>query len=533
MHEDIWGDPTRYRYAAAPRTGLSLPLDDSLERAIQEAAEASGSEDQVEFLMVEGQRLTDLRPLARLRGLRELVVHSPVLKDLGPLALLPTLRRLSVTAPVSDLGPLSALTSLTHLDLEQTMVTDLAPLASLAKLRDLSVTQGPLADLGPLRRLGLMRLYVYRTQVTDLTPLADAPLLWVLGINDCPVTDVSVLTQLPSLTHVLMRRTRVKDLGDLPTRAPHITFEGYDEKSPEPTVTPDTPGDPIDPIDPAELLARYRAAEDKERYRLGLRLLGSRDAVAIEALIRELLSDSDRFTMRGLLLDGGHGSIPFPANPWGIPADADLDAAIGHIWAPLADHLPTFLDILRHETLALGLLTDQDGQPSLAYVFVGWNPLPGRVRLDDLSHWREDEGALRIVHGGAPRTDIDPYLVVPVLGGPVPTPLRELWAVHRFLGDGFQAQYDDRLTTNLGAFCSRNLPGFAERNNGAQPDRFVLFASQDYYNAVLDLDILDQAGNPTITTWIDWEIGARQQFWDWFDAELPDTALLGLRREAR
>ncbi|MEU5646164.1 hypothetical protein [Streptomyces milbemycinicus] len=151
----------------------------------------------------------------------------------------------------------------------------------------------------------------------------------------------------------------------------------------------------------------------------------------------------------------------------------------------------------------------------------GWPrsaPLPGRVRLDDLSHWREDEGALRIVHGGAPRTDIDPYMVVPVLGGPVPTPLRELWAVHRFLGDGFQAQYDDRLTTNLGAFCSRNLPGFAERNNGAQPDRFVLFASQDYYNAVLDLDILDQAGNPTITTWIDWEIGARQQFWDWFDA---------------
>ncbi|WP_171166960.1 leucine-rich repeat domain-containing protein [Streptomyces sp. I05A-00742] len=526
MREDIWGDPTRYRYATAPRTGLSLPPRGSLERAIQEAAEAAGGEDRIEHLMVEGQRLRDLRPLARLPGLRELDVRSPVLTDLGPLAALPMLRRLSVTAPVSDLRPLSALAALGSLSLERTMVTDLAPLTLLAQLRDLSVTEGPLADLGPLRGLGLMRLYVHRTQVTDLTPLADAPLLWVLGINDCAATDVSVLARLPCLIQVLMHRTRVEDLGDLPTRAPHITFEGFGEKSSGRCGARNAPTGPMDPV---ELLARYRAAEGEERGGLGLRLLGSRDAVGIEALIREQLEGyGGTFTMRGLLLEGGHGNVPFPANPWGIPADAGLDAAIGHIWAPLADRLPSFLDTLRRATLALGLLTDQDGRPSLAYLFVGWNPLPGRMRLDDLSDWREDEGALRIMHGGAPRTRVDPDAAVPVLGGPVPTPLRELWAVHRSLGDGFQALYDDRLDTNLGAFCSHDVPEFAARNNGADPDRFVLFASRDHYNAVLDLDTLDQAGNPTIATWTDWEIGARQQFWDWFDAEMPDDILLGL-----
>ncbi|NUU20142.1 MAG: hypothetical protein HOV68_01310 [Streptomycetaceae bacterium] len=526
MQDDIWGDPTRYRYATAPRTGVSLPPDDSLERAIRDAARVEGGEDRVEFLMVEGQRLTDLRPLARLTGLRELVVRSPVLTDLGPLTALPSLRRLSVTAPVSDLTPLSALVDLTDLGLTDTQVTDLAPLAPLTWLRDLSVTGGPLADLGPLCGLRLMRLYVYRTQVADLTPLADAPLLWVLGINDCPVTDVSVLARLPGLTHVLMRRTRVQDLGDLRTRAPHITFEGFGEPSPRRTPPPDAP------IDPAGLPARYQAAEGQERYGLGLRLLGSRDASAIEALLHEQMSGyGETFTMRGLLLDGGRGDIAFPANPWGIPGEADLDTAITHVWAPLADRLPSFLATLRQETLALALLTDADDRPSLAYVFVGWNPLKGPVRLDDLADWQEDEGAIRIVHGGAPRTDIDPSAVIPVLGGPVPTPLRELWAVHSTLGDGFQAQYDDRLTTNLGTFCSGNLPLFAKRTDGASPDRFVLFAGQDYYTAVLDLDTLDPAGNPTVTTWIDWELGPSRQFWDWFDAEMPDTPLLALRRE--
>ncbi|WUH98924.1 hypothetical protein OHR68_36340 [Spirillospora sp. NBC_00431] len=53
------------------------------------------------------------------------------------------------------------------------------------------------------------------------------------------------------------------------------------------------------------------------------------------------------------------------------------------------------------------------------------------------------------------------------------------------------------------------------------PDRFVHSAGRaNYDDYVLDLDVLDAAGNPTVATWAfkEWVVSDHKQFWDWLDS---------------
>ncbi|NUS83272.1 MAG: hypothetical protein HOY75_11135 [Streptomyces sp.] len=543
------GNPARYAYARAPRHDVSLPPERSVEWAIRSKTGVSNGPIPREALeAVDGLSLTlhrpaDLTPLGQLHNLRWLSVHSSVSVDLVALAsvLRPAraLQDLSIDAPVRDITPLARLTQLRNLRLEHTHVTDIAPLADLTRLSDLSVCDGPLSDLTPLSGLCLTRLYVYRTRVSDLSPLSGMATLEVLGLVGCPVRDLTVVTTLPALHFVNLRRTPITDLGDLPEQAPGVTFEGVgthtpDEPCPENTTSPFTRRDaqatPVSDVVAADLRAAFHAAGDDyaRRGQVERAMLAGRRL----DLVQEIISsgpDRGHSTVVGLLLCGGVGDIPFPDNPWGIPPGAGLTEALTRVWAPVAGFAPRFVTTVHDRTLGLTLLIDENGTPALGYLT--WKHDNNRSeRLadipDSLDRFADpaQDYYLSVVVGSAPHV-ADPTAVVPLLAGPIPRPIRDIWAIHHSLDNGWELMGGGLDCNTLEFFADDSWRAVAERLDGFPPDRFVhAVGSANYDTYVLDLDMLDSGGNPTVAHWAfkEWQLDDHKQYWEWLDSTGTD-----------
>ena len=106
-------------------------------------------------LSIEGNSITDLRPLYRL-NLRELdASHCPLI-DLHQLARLTSLEYICLEySGISDIRPLSALTNLHILDIRYNAIEDIHPLSGLTALRTLWVQGNPITDFTPIAKLNL------------------------------------------------------------------------------------------------------------------------------------------------------------------------------------------------------------------------------------------------------------------------------------------------------------------------------------------------------------------------------------------
>lgn len=528
------GNPSRYAYARADRLDVSLPEERSVELAIRSATGIGDGPipqdalDAVDGLRLDLSRPADLSPLARLSNLRWLAVDSAVPLDVAALAsalaAARNLRDLTIEAPIDDIGPFARLTQVDNLKLDGTRVTDLSPLAGAVHLGDLSICDGPLENLGPLAGLRLRRLFLYRTRVRDLAPLAGMATLQVLGLAGCPVRDLSVVTTPPELHFVNLRNTGVTDLGDLPERAPEVTFEGVGEQvtTPFDAGTRAVARGPLADEPATALIAAFHATGDdwKRRGSLEKAMLAGRRLDLVQPIVRE------GTTVAGLLLPDGIGDVPFPDNPWGIPADAGLDAALTRVWAPVADFAPRFVAAVHDRTLALALLTQSDGTAALGYF--AWSRdddssgalLPAPDSLDRFADPDLDYH-LSIVVGATPHLT-DPTAVLPLLAGPVPRPIRDFWAIHHSLEPTYGDPVGGALSMNtLEFFHDDSWSVAAKRLGGLPPDRFVHSAGHANYDIyVLDLDVLDAAGNPTVATWAYKErvVSHHKQYWDWLDS---------------
>lgn len=147
-----------------------------------------------------GSTVTDLAPLARLTGLRELTVPLGRVTDLSPLRGLTGLTRLDVYGnPVSSLEPLTGLTELTYLDVTGSSWTTLEPLRHLTKLRRLSADQEGQVDISAVAALtGLQRLDLVVPDVRSLAPLRSLTGLTQANVQ-AATTDVSALAPLRRL----------------------------------------------------------------------------------------------------------------------------------------------------------------------------------------------------------------------------------------------------------------------------------------------------------------------------------------------
>ncbi len=77
--------------------------------------------------------------------------------------------------------------------------------------------------------------------------------------------------------------------------------------------------------------------------------------------------------LRGLLLLGGRGDVPFSPNPWGISASYGLDEALSRVWLPVAERCPQFLAAVRREVFGLALVAEEGARLEVMW---GERPFP-------------------------------------------------------------------------------------------------------------------------------------------------------------
>lgn len=291
--------------------------------------------------------------------------------------------------------------------------------------------------------------------------------------------------------------------------------------------------------------------ETNHRWRTAL---AARDRALVEELLRAdtrlalmgheasgSMRTVETAELRGLLLLGGDHDdgdsdgrdVPFAADaPWRIPDGTGLAGALEHVWAPVAAKCPQFVAVLRAEVLGLALVR-MDGAYLLGYLHLAdrSGELPRDVR--DLPPYTGSD-SLTVLWGTAP-TRLGTADVVPVLGGPLPTGVRDLAAVHARLATFDFDMALDRFTTTLGATTRADYEGedpaeygpgedFTRAANG-DFDRWIRFctcdsAAEAYY---LDLDDRDPGGVPRVA--LSGINGTSERpgdaFWDWVDEVAP------------
>ncbi len=239
----------------------------------------------------------------------------------------------------------------------------------------------------------------------------------------------------------------------------------------------------------------------------GSLLLATRDAAAyaewvcaprpVRTIPGQPPRGSDRGELRGLVLRGGHGDIGFPAdNPWGLPADVEIQQAIRTLWAPFADRAPEFVARLTTSAFALAMVREGE-QDHLIYLMASWVsrdvPNIADASIDELMAARElTVGEL---WGSAPLSE-SARGAHPVFDGDLPESLEAFVSVH-----GCLTAFDERTYLDVEHVedCVDVL-GRDEGPFGKSPDgsyAFVARHGEDIWY-VLDLAARDEEGEPTV-----------------------------------
>ena len=166
------------------------------ERRIAEAkAEGAGSLD------LKLAELTELPPkIGALSELRGLDLWGSKVTELAPLAAMRGLKELNLSRTlVSDLTPLRTLTALKELWVARTQVQNLGPLADLPSLAKFSMGECKARDLSPLSYVPLELLFIDDSEVEDLSPLAGSEALQMLWLQGSQVRDLRPLRRLHRL----------------------------------------------------------------------------------------------------------------------------------------------------------------------------------------------------------------------------------------------------------------------------------------------------------------------------------------------
>ena len=129
-------------------TGVALVFADAaLQSAVEEAAAAAGSAEELVSLSAKERGIADLDGIEQLARLEVLDLYGNEIRDLSPLAGLRRLRYLDLGAnQVEEVSALSSLKSLQVLLLADNGVTEVSALAGLDSLQSVDLTGNPLGE---------------------------------------------------------------------------------------------------------------------------------------------------------------------------------------------------------------------------------------------------------------------------------------------------------------------------------------------------------------------------------------------------
>ena len=125
------------------------------------------------YLFLNSNQISDIKPLASLTNLTRLNLNNNKIKDIKPLASLGFSHNscgVGILAAVNRLFGICLLTNLTVLDLHNNQISDIKPLASLTNLTDLNLNNNQIKDIKPLASLTkLSALYLSRNSSAPKT----------------------------------------------------------------------------------------------------------------------------------------------------------------------------------------------------------------------------------------------------------------------------------------------------------------------------------------------------------------------------
>lgn len=134
---------------------------------------------------------------------------------LAELARFPNLESLTLTGGGSDLSPLAQLRHLRSLTLHSSGAEDLSALSTLSELSSLSVSYGALSSLNGLEdKPNLRRVELLHTSVSDLSPLSEARALDTLHLEYNNVSDLEPVLHLPKMRDFSMLPTPSEALDE-------------------------------------------------------------------------------------------------------------------------------------------------------------------------------------------------------------------------------------------------------------------------------------------------------------------------------
>jgi len=238
--------------------GELLDLDRAEFRALETLPLSISELGSVRRLSLRNTRISDITPIAHMKGVTSLDLGGTPITDIAPIAHVKGITSLNLrNTPITDITPLAKMTGITTLDLSNTKITDIAPIAKMTGITSLGLGGTQITDITPLKALssiidldlsgitiaqtetlkalpkiedlnlidckiesfrsleGMANLKVLRasgTPISDVTPLREMSSLERLWLELTPVDDISALRNLHQLQELLLYRTKVTDL---------------------------------------------------------------------------------------------------------------------------------------------------------------------------------------------------------------------------------------------------------------------------------------------------------------------------------
>ncbi len=201
--------------------GLSVAWKEIVKNALRPGTSGFAALSNVKTLRFIRKEISDLSPMARFPGLRELVVSVNPIRDIMPLRHLPELKKLFLSRTlVRDIQPLRELSKLKYLNLNGLTLDDISCLKSLKKLNSLGLEGCTLPNLETVSQLKyLTELDISNAHFPEFTNLQKLENLKELNLAGTNITDLSFIAQLKKLAALNIYNVQVKDysvLGKLP-----------------------------------------------------------------------------------------------------------------------------------------------------------------------------------------------------------------------------------------------------------------------------------------------------------------------------
>ncbi len=203
-------ETSKAHQSAAFRTWLvqvaDLPAKQQLEAVIEKLRDLNPEFDgkhthkiereQVTFLELVADRISDISPIQALKGLQRLECHGFGVN----------------TGRLYDLAPLKGM-HLKVLKVFATQVSDLEPIRGM-ELEELNIQFCPVKDLSPVTGMPLKRLFARSSKVSDFSPIKNLPLTW-LDLDFDVTRDLDLLNSMTGLEKI-NGKPRALFMSDIP-----------------------------------------------------------------------------------------------------------------------------------------------------------------------------------------------------------------------------------------------------------------------------------------------------------------------------